>query len=509
MPQIEDISKIITTINPDRYFNGTPNELREFKNLKKEKGFWEAVGKADSKAAEEHKLVYDSSSETLEPVYFWILDMMTNTIGKPEKLIDNFTSSPGSGHFSELMGKATHMQEQAMKIMQTNGVLIKSIVNIIYDLKEFEIRLSQYKAANSKDKNEAEAGLLALKQIWMDNVDIKRGAGSINALASGNLNFVTLRDAFMVAKSLEEVKDMDLNDRVKRILEPRLLEFLKWRDLSEKELKKRYEIEKTYLKNQLASLKLYTRWAKPYLRAAAELEQKELKRAADVVTAFNTIRLELTLLSKKAFDFIDAVFNKKLPDAFRKVKLKRPYYSCVLIDFYFRGIPQKAGQHYVFGGRVEATFRAYALNEDEIEMLNKKLDESDVNDALKLATGMTEDSLKELQEDIDYFLKSEEDREKENKKEEKKGGENVNPFAALFGMTGKKPAKEEKEKITEIKPDSYVEKLVRNLAETTARDNCFTVYDIYKKSHDMASQPYSPETEVIMPKSKWNTLLGI
>ena len=32
------------------------------------------------------------------------------------------------------------MQEQAMKIMQTNGVLIKSIINIIYDLKEFEIR---------------------------------------------------------------------------------------------------------------------------------------------------------------------------------------------------------------------------------------------------------------------------------------------------------------------------------------------------------------------------------
>ena len=41
-----------------------------------------------------HKLVYDSPTETLEPIYFYLLDLMSDFGLKPEKLIDNFTSSP-------------------------------------------------------------------------------------------------------------------------------------------------------------------------------------------------------------------------------------------------------------------------------------------------------------------------------------------------------------------------------------------------------------------------------
>ena len=61
-----------------------------------------------------YNLVYDSSSETLEPVYFYLLDLMNKMFGnKVEKIIDNFASSPGSGHFSELQGKASQMQQEA------------------------------------------------------------------------------------------------------------------------------------------------------------------------------------------------------------------------------------------------------------------------------------------------------------------------------------------------------------------------------------------------------------
>ena len=48
--------------------------------------------------AQEHKLVYDSASETLEPVYFWILDKMNDFFqGEVEKYVDNFVSSPARG----------------------------------------------------------------------------------------------------------------------------------------------------------------------------------------------------------------------------------------------------------------------------------------------------------------------------------------------------------------------------------------------------------------------------
>ena len=247
-----------------------------------------------------HTLVYDSPTEALEPLYFWILDFLGKIGLQTTKLVDNFASSPGSGHFSELGMKKSQMQEQAMRIMQTMNTILRSVLNLIYDLKEFKIRLSHYDAANSKDKHVKEAGILALKQIWMDKVDIQRGQGSINALSSGNLQFVTLRDAFLFASSPEDVDKMDLNDRVKRILKPRIQEFFEWKKRSELELKKRYEIEKSYLKSQVGALKLQSRWAKPYLRAAEKLMQNEkLERSPALVTAFNTMILELSLMGKQ------------------------------------------------------------------------------------------------------------------------------------------------------------------------------------------------------------------
>jgi len=111
-----------------------------------------------------HKLVYDSSSETLEPVYFFVLDLMNDFGLKPEKLIDNFSSSPGSGHFSELGQRASIMQQQGTKLLGDINTVLRSILNLIYDLKEFRIRLQNYDDLKSKN-HIGEAAKLSLKQI--------------------------------------------------------------------------------------------------------------------------------------------------------------------------------------------------------------------------------------------------------------------------------------------------------------------------------------------------------
>jgi len=454
-----------------------------------------------------HTLVYDSPSESLEPIYFWILDFLDKTGFKPEKLIDNFASSPGSGHFSELGMKRTQMQEQASKIMATINTVLRSVLNLIYDLKEFKIRLSHYDTAKSNDKIQAESGLLALKQIWMDKVDIQRGQGSINALSSGNLQFVTLRDAFFSSKNPDDVEKLDLNDRVKRLLKPRIHEFLEWRKRSEQELRKRFEIEKAYLKSQVDSLKLQARWAKPYLKAAEKLEQSEsLEKDAALVTAFNTVLLQLTLLGKKQVSVeSESTYSyyegRTLPEEFEKIAKKiRPYYSIIVVDFNFIGIPQKAGQHYVFGGKATVEFKSYALNQDEIDLLHYKLSESDLGDALKLVQGMTDESLSQLKLDLDEFMGDE---------EEKQEPVDTNPFSALFGFfkpmekIKKSKDEEEKEKLEKlkkgIKSDSYVEKYIRNIAIANAMDSGFKIYDTYKKGHGMPAVPYGGEKGVITP----------
>jgi len=441
-------------------------------------------------AAEEHQLIYDSASETLEPVYFWILDKMNEFFGgNVEKYVDNFVSSPGSGHFSELMGKATKMQEEAMKSLGMVNNLIKAIINLVYDLKNFQLRLLEYDKAKSKNPTEAEAGILALKQIWIDNVDIKRGNTSIKGLAS-QFDYAMLIDAFLTAKSVSDVDKLDVNERIKRILKPRVLEFYEWLDKSEKELRQRYELEKTYLKSELASLKLYTRWAKPYLKAASELEQSASGRRPELVKAFNTILLELVLVGKSPLKIEKLVNEKNLPKIYLELdkrKKIRKYYSCVVVDLFFRGIPQRLQQGYVYGGRTEVTFRAYALNEDELKSFEKKFDETDIADALKLVEITTGESLASIEEDIKKFLEEKPKTPEEAGKKEKE----TNPFFALLGIGVKKPEgkKPEEKPSGKIREDSFYEKPLREIAEKSAQETCFNLFDIYKKSHGMLSHP--------------------
>src|SRR3989344_9099409 len=159
----------------------------------------------------EYNLTYDAIGEGLEPIYFWLLDFMQDSepsgLGLDEvmKNKDEYEAAVGSGIFSDLGAKATRMQEQAMKMMGTINTVIRSIINLIYDLREFDIRLETYNDLKSIDENKREAAELSLRVIWMDQVDIKRGRGSINMLAS-QLQFVTLRDAFLY------VKDASLRD---------------------------------------------------------------------------------------------------------------------------------------------------------------------------------------------------------------------------------------------------------------------------------------------------------
>jgi hypothetical protein len=502
---VAGIDQIIATINPDLYYKTSDDkeeakkELADFKNLIKTEGFQKAAEKAKPKADATHTIVYDSSSETLEPVYFYILDLMNDMRLAPQKLVDNFSSTPGSGHFAELGQRATIMQQQASKLMGDVNTVLRSVLNIVYDLKEFKTRLKSYDSLKSKSKDEQDAAMMSLKQIWMDKVDIAKGNSSIKAMAFGQSGFQTLIDAFLVAKdeSLKDEKgnEIDLNDRIKRILKPRIQEFKIWVSESERELKKRYELEKDYLKSQVNSLKLYSRWVKPYLTAAQSLEDKSSNNPA-LVKTFNTIILELTLLGKSKLEIAEEAANGNLPREFTERKflkgIKRNYYTCILVDFVFRGIPQKVSQqsHYAFGGRAEITFKAFALNDEELKKFDEELKKSEVNDVLTLIEGSTNESLGQLQEDIDSFL---EEKVEEEKKAEKPRDDS-NPFLALIGKYDKpatKPkdkSKKGEKKETIVAPESWIEKNhFRRLVSEKAKEKAFDLFDIYKKSHGMNS----------------------
>jgi hypothetical protein len=482
---VASIAKIIGKINPKEYAQNAGELLKKYGSAADI-----PAEEVNEKPLSQHRLAYDSSSETLEPIYFFILDLMNDFKMETEKIVDNFSSSPGSGHFAELGQRATIMQQQGAKILGDVNTVLRSVLNIIYDLKEFRIRLSQYDDLKTEKK---EAAILAMKQIWMDKVDITKGNSSIKAMALGQAGYQTLIDAFLFSKELKDVDNLDLNDRVKRILRPRILEFNDWMEHSEKELRKRYELEKAYLQSQVNSLKLYARWAKPYLRAAQQLEMKESEREPALVKAFNTILLELTLLGKQKIRPNEEAISGTLPKDFEKLKFKRDYYFCTLVEFKFRGIPQRVAQqsHYAFGGKAEISFKAYVLNSDELKKLEEELEASDINDVMKLIEGSTGESLEKIQDEITFFLEEkDETRENEHK-------DTSNPFIALFGGYDKKK-KEEKKDEKGSKPEkkenwwpakeSFIEsEHLRPFAEIKAIETAFKIFDVYKKAHGMPS----------------------
>ncbi|MEM4271769.1 MAG: hypothetical protein QXD13_01630 [Candidatus Pacearchaeota archaeon] len=436
---------------------------------------------------EQHTISYETTGGSIEKVYFWLHDYIVNNkseYGDAKKLVDSFVSSPGSGHFAEMSARATRMQEEAMKILGVINQMIKSILNITYDLKEFQLRLDPYNNLKSKDENIRSAAMFSLKQIWLDTVDIKKGNSSIKAMAVGGVNapnFVMLIDAFMVAESLEKIDKMDLNDRIKRILKQRFAEFQKWLVESEKELRRRFELEKTYLKSQYNSIQLYARWAKPYLEAARMLEQRATASAA-LVTAFETSLFELTLLGIGEYNIRRDIAVGDLPKMFEK-KVKRKYSPVVLVELKFRSIPERSQKGgYGFIGKAEITFTSFALNEDEIKVLEDQLNKDIFGDVIDLIGGTTE-SLAQLKEDVDKFL-SEEPSEEE--KEEKKEVIDTNPFSALWSIFFPSKSKEEKKaNLLEIRPDDALEKVVRSQAAIEARRKCRKFYDAFKKAYNI------------------------
>ncbi len=245
-------------------------------------------------------------------------------------------------------------------------------------------------------------------------------------------------------------------------------------------------------------MKLYSRWVRPYLKAASELEQKEQGRNANLVKTFNTIILELTLLGKSKIDVKKSAISGDLPAEFSNERflrgIKRNYNTCVLVDFVFRGIPQRVSQqsHYVFGGRVDVTFRAYALNDDELKKLDEQMGKSDMEDALKLIEGATGESLEQLQKEINYFLEEDEPK----KEEKKKSADNSNPFLALIGHYDKKEKTEEKkedpkkkkEPVPDVIKDNWIEEThLRKLTVEKVKSLTYDLFNIYKKAHGMPS----------------------
>ncbi len=436
---------------------------------------------------ESYEIVYDSLTEGLEPIYYWILDFMRDSspggLGLDVfKGPENFDASVTSGYFGEIGQRASLMQQKAGEYLGAINQVIKSILNLLYDLREFNLRIEMYDQLKLQDPKKVEKGRYSLKALWMDTVDSRKGRGSINFLAQ-DPQFYTLRDAFFYVDdsvAAKKVELVELNDRVKRILKIKLEDFEEWVKDSERELRKRTNVEKAYLKSQVGSLKLYAGWVKPYLKAAQKLKMKEFD-TPDIVNSFSNIEIQLSVLGQKEIKLNPASVH----ESFKDIELKRKFYAVVEVEMDFRGVPSavttQGGRQYVHGGRADIKFKAYALDGLELEMLRKR----ELYEDMDLVDEWVDVSLKEVQAELDSY---DQDIVKEEPKQQAPKAPMIDwPFKGtiqgakqLFGPLVSS--------FSFLKREMPVELIEADLANTTKEQAQRTVtilYTLYKKSHGM------------------------
>ena len=463
-------------------------------------------------------VVYDSFGETMEPMYYWLLDSMKDMGYDVEKPADFFAASEASGYYGEMGIRRTNLEKRAMELLGTANAVIKSVLNLMWDLKSFDIRLQHYADLNSKDNDIKRSGMEALKGIWLNEVDKAKGNASIDVLST-SLNFINLREAFMAVpvyqmyvpsadrkkiegikeKAIKNVEAMDISDIVRRILRPRIKEFIEWLYLSEKELKNRRTVEKSYLKAQINALKVYTNWTRPYLIATQKLipaeyrelmsEHKELGLGpAAIPTPFHAMWFYLELWGAKK-----ATITELRPPYYSKpLELKnddlRPN-SALEIRLAFRGSPAigttgvRGERGYGFTGKTYIRFSSYVLNSNHAKLLREKRD----SEVLQFIDIMTTETLETLSEEIKGYL----EEKPETATEEKKKFEMPFPKFVKDAFGSMKKFNDEAKKLYAKMPkigageDAWKVARLFLVAREKAKKDGGSIVVNFKKSHQM------------------------
>lgn len=462
-----------------------------------------------------YKYTEESFGISLEPKYFWIVDFIKKIGFKPEKHMEQIGASVVSKFFGEMSARKQHLERRGMELISTVNTIVHSIINLLYDLREFDRRLKIYDDIDSDKPEQKLAAEEALKRVWMDEVDIKKGNGSILAMSStqrGGLEFSTLRDAFVKANKIEDVNNMDLNDRVKQVLRGRLKEYIYWKEESGKELRQRKRIELAYLKAQLNSLKLYSQWARPYLEAAQRLSFEDVKsNDPELIQAFDQNVVRIKIRAKKEYPLKGFFQRGGLPRGYKPPetwsekrkkqivaeKLGPVAIGVIEVDFIYRTKPAlseyaQTGSAFRNLGKLEIEFKGYAMSKEEYDLLEKQ----EAFEAMKYIEGMTSETLDAMREDIERYLE-------EGEKEEKRAKAAAKPKAFLdqflsFGGSSGGGGTPLLGGLTGFGEDTLV-KRAKVMLRTEMADRIFTVYDIFKKAHKLLAFPYAPSFATSRP----------
>lgn len=322
----------------------------------------------------------------------------------------SLAASPTSAFYGDIANRKAYAKEQFDKSMGLINNIIQTVMKLIYSLREFDQILDIFKKLESSDDKEKVAAELNLRRIYLDEVDIKKGRGSIhNMTTAQGMEFVSLRDNFLIVKDLKSIDDLTTNDRVKRILKDRFSEYTNWKELYRKDVEGRKRLQKQYLKNQVESMKMQLDWAKPYYTLMQQLDIGTGVADPDLLAGLDT-----SIITTRVRGVIGGEGEGKLATAFLDVEFK------------FKTSPiqvtseQGRAYHHIF--RTEINYVPYVMKNSDYAKIMQKETLKDI-DFLKELVG---ESLDTIRDDLVKYLGGEDIKEEEKKQKKE------NPFEFLI-----------------------------------------------------------------------------
>ena len=428
------------------------------------------------------KIVIETMQSGVERYYFWILRFLKERAPHGQgfeevvKLRDIMASSEASSFFGNIEQRKSVQQKDVGQWLGALSQMTTQLHQILHELRILDQRNDLYER---DDKGEKSADT-ALKQVWLDMVD----GGQNNPSGLFNLahkfGYATLPDLFFATyvekgqKIDDIIKDLETNERVKSVLANKLEQYYTWKRTTAQEIKQRKNFTLKQLRVHYNTMRMYISWVRPYLQNLEFLQQQRIKIDPDLVSAFDSSKIELEILA------LDKSGYKK-------------YYPAVLVKFKYVAMPQMSfQQEYQKGaihtGRSEISIEGYIVTDEDVKGYQEKeeMEDFEVIKALEL-------SMEALEEDLRKFLIEAKEIEEEKKDEEKKetiaGGVNElfsgigEGFRDMFAWIRIFKRKKKKEGLTSKEEDDDKAKAKKGLGERP-----YLTYKIFKKSHGMATE---------------------
>jgi hypothetical protein len=435
------------------------------------------------KPARRYRVHYEGYNVSIEEPYFWVLHYLRYFAGFPhvDKITDVFAAAENSAFFGASQQRLGLQQDKVSQFLATIGKMVRELFQLVRELRILDERLGYYADSYTTSRS-SESAEITLKGTWVDMVEQgAKNPASVYGMAR-EVQFTTLPDLFFSTHPIKQ-EDVDdvvesergaFNRKVREVLKRKLRSFLAWKEHTFEELKNRRVFTLKFLRQHYEVIKMYMVWVKPYLRNIQRLQLDQTKtETADLLVAFESSMIEVEILARKP----------------GKVN------ECILIHYLFRTRPEmNYTQEYQRGpihlGRVEIDFRAYAWTEKEIENYKKMRNQEDFQ-LLSVIDTSVKAAMESLGDELMRYL--DEAGEEMGAKAEKESQKSSlsSPYTSIFkGFTDmfkgfKVPKEVKKARQKPKKNDIFKLGIARKTAQDNAKDIMWTIYDHFKKHHNM------------------------